>query len=96
MSNIKIPEGWIFREFVCEGERTKFVYDDEFGDEHIYYEYKEHIPTYKELEERIDKAIEILSEDFRKCPMSLTLEKSYIIEQDKIKKALNILKGSEE
>ena len=43
-----------------------------------------------------DKAIEILSEDFMKCPMSLTLEKSYIIEQNKIEKALDILKGSEE
>lgn len=62
-------------------------------DRHIHNNYKKKI--YK-LENRINKTIEILSEDFRNCPMSLTLEKSYIIEQDKIKKALNTLKGSEE
>ena len=47
------------------------------------------------LQQRIEKAIEILSEDFTKCPRSLTFEKSYIIEQNKIEKALNILKGKD-
>ena len=49
----------------------------------------------EEQQQRIDIAIEILSEDFTKCPISLTFEKSYIIEQNKIEKALNTLKGSE-
>ena len=57
---------------------------------------QEYRKALKEKCDAIDKTIEILSEDFKKCPMSLTLEKSYIIEQDKIKEALNILKGSED
>ena len=65
---------------------------EDLGDKFEEYMYNANI----QLLDRIDEAIEILSEDFMKCPMSLTLEKSYIIEQDKIKKALNILKGSEE
>lgn len=48
------------------------------------------------LENRIDKAIELLEQENNYCPSSLTLEKSYIIEVEKINKVLNILKGSEE
>lgn len=62
MNKIKIPKGWTFKYFEIEGDRIKFVYEDEFRDEHIYYDYKEHIPTYKELQNKIEELEEYIEE----------------------------------
>ena len=51
---------------------------------------------YKDYKSRIDKTIQLLEQENSYCPSSLTLEKSYIIEVEKINKVLSILKGSEE
>ena len=47
------------------------------------------------LEVRINKAIEILEQENSHCPRSLTVEKSYIIEVEKINKVLSILRGED-
>ena len=86
---IKIPKGWTFKCFKVDGEQTEFVYEDEFGEEHSYFDYKEHIPTYKELEERIDKAINILELSAMNKGICTRPE------TDTIQSALNILKGSD-
>lgn len=53
---------------------------------------------YQQLELRdnaIKEAIELLEQEKSPCPMSLTLDKAYIIEVEKIKKVLSVLKKVE-
>lgn len=47
------------------------------------------------LEDRIDKAIELLEKENYHCPMSLTVEKAYIIEVEKINNVISILRGED-
>jgi hypothetical protein len=44
---------------------------------------------------RIDKAIELLEKENYHCPMSLTVEKAYIIEVEKINNVISILRGED-
>lgn len=45
------------------------------------------------LEYNRDKAIELLEKENYHCPMSLTVEKAYIIEVEKINNVISILRG---
>lgn len=54
---------------------------------------QEYKKALKEKCDAFDKAIELLEQENNVCPRSLTLEKSYIIEVEKINKVLSILKG---
>ena len=47
------------------------------------------------LEYNRDKAIELLEKENYHCPMSLTVEKAYIIEVEKINNVISILKEGE-
>ena len=49
----------------------------------------------EELKQRIDKAIELLEKENYHCPMSLTVEKAYIIEVEKINNVISILRGED-
>ena len=88
---IKIPKGWTFKCFKVDGEQTEFVYEDEFGEEHSYFDYKEHIPTYKELEERIDKALEYIEKE----SWFMYKDDKLVIDRTPVEELLNILKGSD-
>lgn len=60
MNKIKIPKNWKFKYFEVEDNNTKFVYEDQFGIEHIYIdeEPQPELPTYEELQKRLDFMIE--------------------------------------
>ena len=47
------------------------------------------------LEYNRDKAIQLLEKENYHCPMSLTVEKAYIIEVEKINNVISILRGEE-
>ncbi len=49
----------------------------------------------EDLQQRIDKAIELLEKENYHCPMSLTVEKAYIIEVEKINNVISKLRGEE-
>lgn len=49
----------------------------------------------KPIKQRINKAIELLEKENYHCPMSLTVEKAYIIEVEKINNVISILRGEE-
>ncbi len=51
--------------------------------------------TIDELQQRINKAIELLEKENYHCPRSLTVEKAYIIEVEKINNVISILKGED-
>lgn len=79
MNKIKIPKNWVFKYFEVDGNTTKFVYEDQYHNEHIYIDEKPEpeLPTYEELQERIDSAINYIEHS------------SYC----EVRKLLNILKG---
>ena len=62
MNKIKIPKNWVFKYFEVYENTTKFVYEDQYHNEHIYIDEKPEpvLPTYEELQDRIDKAIEYI------------------------------------
>ena len=87
MSKIKIPEGWVFKYFQVEDGLTKFVYEDNLGQEHIYInqEIEQDIPSYEDLQNRISKAIEYME---RYMP-------NYDFDKTNLIKVLDILKGAD-
>ncbi len=92
---IKIPKGWTFKCIKVDGEQTEFVYEDEFGDEHSYFKYGEHIPTYEELEERINTAIVYIEKNkYLKLFSDITGPNEYELDINP-EELLNILKGSD-
>lgn len=56
---------------------------------------EEYKKALKEKCNAIDKAIELLEKENYHCPMSLTVEKAYIIEVEKINNVISILRGEE-
>lgn len=62
MNKVKIPKNWDFKYFEVDGNTTKFVYEDQYHNEHIYINEKPEpeLPTYEELQDKCNKQKEVL------------------------------------
>lgn len=83
MNKIKIPKNWVFKYFEVEGNTTKFVYEDQYHNEHIYIDEKPEpeLPTYEELEKKLkeaDEAVEYWQKECDKRSKVLDKIKEYV------------------
>ena len=93
MNKIKIPKNWEFKYFEVDGNTTKFVYEDQYHNEHIYIDEKlePELPTYEELQDKYNKQKEVLDKIKKYCENKIEeqkcmpdFSKSYLENYDKV------------